>query len=159
MANMIYVTIKGETQGLISQGCSTLDSIGNRYQNGHENRIMVLQFNHGLTVAQNVNYQPVNFIKPLDKSSPLLMIAAANREKMELTFDVYRTSQIGSQELFYSILLTGAKICGLNVNYPHVVNDNKGQPEEVVSVQYVNITCRHYMAGTSGYCIWDEMVY
>ncbi|SCZ56684.1 type VI secretion system effector, Hcp1 family [Photorhabdus luminescens] len=79
MANMIYVTIKGESQGLISQGCSTLDSIGNRYQNGHENQIMVLQFNHGLTVAQNVNYQPVNFIKLLDKLSPLLMIAAANK--------------------------------------------------------------------------------
>lgn len=32
MAHMIYVTIKGKQQGLISAGCSTLNSIGNRYQ-------------------------------------------------------------------------------------------------------------------------------
>ncbi|MBC8953273.1 hypothetical protein Xenpb_02004 [Xenorhabdus sp. PB62.4] len=31
MANSIYVTIKGKLQGLISQGCSTLDSIGNKF--------------------------------------------------------------------------------------------------------------------------------
>ncbi|AWK42315.1 hypothetical protein A4R40_12800 [Photorhabdus laumondii subsp. laumondii] len=53
----------------------TLNSVDNRYQNGDENQITVLQFNHGLAVIQNVNYQPVNFIKLLDKSSLLLMIA------------------------------------------------------------------------------------
>ncbi|WP_254921173.1 hypothetical protein [Photorhabdus luminescens] len=35
----------------------TLDSIGNRCQNGDENQIAVLQFNHGLTVI---------YIDPLD---------------------------------------------------------------------------------------------
>lgn len=34
MANLIYASIDGEKQGLISAGCSTLDSIGNRYQLG-----------------------------------------------------------------------------------------------------------------------------
>ncbi|OTA20506.1 hypothetical protein Xbed_01310 [Xenorhabdus beddingii] len=40
MANSIYVTIKGKNQGLISQGCSTLDSIGNKFQMGHEDQIL-----------------------------------------------------------------------------------------------------------------------
>ncbi|WP_422616000.1 type VI secretion system tube protein Hcp [Photorhabdus caribbeanensis] len=67
----------------------TLDSVDNRYQNGDENQIEVLQFNHGLTVIQNINYQKVNFIKLLDRSSLLLMIAAVSHEKLELIFDVY----------------------------------------------------------------------
>ncbi|CAQ83559.1 conserved hypothetical protein [Photorhabdus asymbiotica] len=32
MANLIYLTIKGKTQGLLSSGCSSIDSIGNKYQ-------------------------------------------------------------------------------------------------------------------------------
>ncbi|GKW17185.1 hypothetical protein PEC301937_31340 [Pectobacterium carotovorum subsp. carotovorum] len=39
MANLIYTSINGQKQGLISSGCSTLDSIGNRYQTGHEDQI------------------------------------------------------------------------------------------------------------------------
>ncbi|PHM36269.1 hypothetical protein XIS1_1110067 [Xenorhabdus innexi] len=60
MANSIYVTIKGKLQGLISQGCSTLDSIGNKYQLGHEDQVFVLQFNHGVARAQNVAHQLIS---------------------------------------------------------------------------------------------------
>ncbi|MGJ0576946.1 type VI secretion system tube protein TssD [Xenorhabdus bovienii] len=42
MSYMIYLTLNGKKQGLISAGCSTLDSIGNRYQKGHEDQIQVL---------------------------------------------------------------------------------------------------------------------
>lgn len=30
MANISYLSLSGETQGLISAGCSTLDSVGNK---------------------------------------------------------------------------------------------------------------------------------
>ncbi|WP_145564584.1 Hcp family type VI secretion system effector [Yersinia aldovae] len=159
MANLIYLTLKGEKQGLISQGCSTLASIGNKYQSGHENQIFILQLNHSITRSQNVNHQPINFIKPLDKSSPLLMIAITDNETVDLVFDFYRTSQSGSQEKYYSVSLQGATLVGLNVNYPHAINHDNGQPEEVVSVQYRDITCQHHIAGTSGYSIWDDRVY
>ncbi len=36
MANIIYLTLKGKKQGLISAGCGSLNSIGNHYQHGHE---------------------------------------------------------------------------------------------------------------------------
>ncbi|GEM_PF-3581787 len=35
MANHGYMTISGESQGLISAKCSTQDSIGNKWQEGH----------------------------------------------------------------------------------------------------------------------------
>ena len=35
MANISYLSLSGETQGLISAGCSTLDSVGNKAHPHH----------------------------------------------------------------------------------------------------------------------------
>ncbi len=45
MANIIYLTLKGKKQGLISAGCGSLNSIGNNYQHGHENEIFIYSLN------------------------------------------------------------------------------------------------------------------
>ncbi|SHM25388.1 hypothetical protein SAMN05216301_1999 [Morganella morganii] len=47
MAHPIYLTLTGKNQGLISAGCSSVDSIGNRYQAGHENEILILNLSAG----------------------------------------------------------------------------------------------------------------
>ncbi|WP_231128851.1 type VI secretion system tube protein TssD [Proteus cibi] len=75
MAYPVYLTLKGKVQGLISVGCSSLDSIGNRYQLNHEDEIQVISLNNGSFRTQNASYQPVIFTKPIDKSSPLLSTA------------------------------------------------------------------------------------
>lgn len=75
MANLIYASINGIKQGLISAGCSTLDSIGNRCQKGHEDQAYILAFDHNISRMQNVSHQPVRITKPIDKSSPLLGMA------------------------------------------------------------------------------------
>lgn len=41
MANIVYLTLKGETQGLISAGCSSLQSVGNKAQVSHGDQILV----------------------------------------------------------------------------------------------------------------------
>ncbi|MCE1649568.1 type VI secretion system tube protein Hcp, partial [Enterobacter hormaechei] len=105
------------------------------------------------------NHSPIVFIKPQDKSSPLLMMAISDNETLNLKFDFYRTAQSGSQELYYSIECREATIIELSPNYPHSVNHAEAQPEEIVSIKYKDIICRHHMAGTSGYSVWDERVY
>ena len=49
MANLIYASIKGKKQGLISAGCSTYASTGNRFQAGHEDEIMMLSLETGIS--------------------------------------------------------------------------------------------------------------
>ncbi|CAQ83014.1 MULTISPECIES: Hcp family type VI secretion system effector [Photorhabdus] len=159
MANSIYVTIRGKKQGLISAGCSSYDSIGNKYQIGHEDQIFVLSFEHDITREQNVNHQPVRFVKPIDKSSPLLGIAISDNEELELLFEFYRTSSIGAQEKYYSVMITKATIKSFSVLYPHSVTHADNQPEEMLSISYQNITWKHYIAGTSGYSICEDRVY
>ncbi|HEI1622924.1 TPA: type VI secretion system tube protein Hcp, partial [Escherichia coli] len=40
MSNIVYLTVTGEQQGSIFAGCGTTESIGNRWQSGHENEIL-----------------------------------------------------------------------------------------------------------------------
>jgi type VI secretion system Hcp family effector len=54
MANHCYMTINGKSQGLISAGCSTQDSIGNKCQEGHRDEIMVMSYNHNMLNEGNV---------------------------------------------------------------------------------------------------------
>ncbi|WP_323839193.1 Hcp family type VI secretion system effector [Photorhabdus africana] len=159
MSNLIYATIKGKNQGLISAGCSTFDSIGNKYQENHRDQILVYSATHSLTRIQHVSHHPFNIIKPIDKSSPLLGLAISNNEELHILLDFYRTSSEGAQEKFYSIELTKAKINALNTNYPHSLTHAENQPEESISVIYQNITWSHHIAGTSAYSIRDDEVY
>lgn len=53
MANISYLSLSGETQGLISAGCSTLDSVGNKAQPEHKDQIMVYALMHSISRSQN----------------------------------------------------------------------------------------------------------
>ncbi|MCE1695355.1 type VI secretion system tube protein Hcp, partial [Enterobacter hormaechei] len=95
MSYLIYLSLKGKKQGLISAGCSTPESIGNRYQAGREDEIQVLHIRHGMTRDQNVNHLPVSFTKPIDKSSPLLGLAIDKNELLDALFKCYRVNLAG----------------------------------------------------------------
>ncbi|MDX7989271.1 Hcp family type VI secretion system effector [Xenorhabdus sp. 12] len=153
MSHIIYLSLKGKKQGLISAGCSTPESIGNRYQAGRENEIQVLSVNHSVSRDQNAHHHPVSFTKPIDKSSPLLAMAIDGNELLEATFLCYRTSQMGQLEAFYEIKLTGATIVNFTCHYPHSINSNDQIPYETVQLDYKSISCNHIAAGTSGYSI------
>lgn len=159
MSYMIYLTLNGAQQGLISAGCSSIESIGNRCQSGHEDKIQVLGLNHLITREQHVSHHPIDFIKPIDKSSPLLTIAISNNEKLTASFYFYRTNATGQMEVFYEVKLTGASIIDISSTYPHSINNNELMPYDRVLLRYDSITVEHKIAGTSGYSIWDDRVY
>ncbi|KAA1174613.1 Hcp family type VI secretion system effector [Photorhabdus heterorhabditis] len=159
MSHMIYLTLSGKKQGLISAGCSTLDSIGNRYQKGHEDQIQVLSLNHTITREQNVSHHPIQFIKPIDKSSPLLAMSIDSNESLNGSFIFYRTSQAGNLEVFYEVKFTEATITDISSTYPSSVNSNELIPYEKIYLNYKSITWNHVTSGTSAYSIWNNRVY
>lgn len=55
MANHGYMTINGRVQGLISAGCSSQDSIGNKCQTAHTDEIMVLSYTHNMANIGSIN--------------------------------------------------------------------------------------------------------
>lgn len=159
MANSIYLTLNGQKQGLLSAGCCSLDSIGNKAQIAHLDQIMVYELNHHLTRIENVNHQCLTIRKPVDKSSPLLGRAISDNEILTCEFPVYRTNRFGINELYYMIKLTDARVCEIKLSIPHTVNDSKELSEEVISFVYEAISWEHCIAGTSAYSLWMDRVF
>lgn len=159
MASSIYLILNGKNQGLISAGCSSLDSIGNKAQIAHLDQIMVYELTHRLTRIENVNHQCLTIRKPIDKSSPLLGKAINDNEILTCEFPLYRTNRFGISEIYYKLKLTDARICDIGITVPHTVNDSKGLPEESISFVYEAISWEHCIAGTSAYSLWMDRVY
>ncbi|CNI31009.1 Hcp1 family type VI secretion system effector [Yersinia aldovae] len=159
MANLIYLTLNGEKQGLISSGCSTVDSIGNRFQRGHEDQIQVISLNHIITREQHASHHPLAFTKPIDKSTPLLGVSISNNELLDAEFSMYRTNASGAIEIFFSVKLTDAHIVDVSCAFPNSIENNSLIPYEKVLLKYKSISWEHKIAGTSGYSIWDDRVY
>ncbi|HEK1095289.1 TPA: Hcp family type VI secretion system effector [Proteus mirabilis] len=159
MANIIYLKLNGKNQGLISKGCSTIASIGNKFQEKHKDEILVYSMSLNLSRNQNVSFNPIDIKKPIDKSSPLLAQCLTNNEKINCEFYFYRTSINGGLELYYKIKLTNAEIVNLTCFYPSSETHNEFQPQEEISIKYESITWEHIIAGTSSYSLWEDRVY
>lgn len=152
MENSVFMTIKGSTQGLITEGAFTPESVGNIYQNGHENESAIMSYDYGTATPLNQagqisgqrSHQPLRVTKHLDKSSPLLFEASNKGETLTtVELKMYRTSYAGKQEHYYTIVLTDAVISSLNSS------SNGSEPIEALSFSYRKIELRHETASTS----------
>lgn len=108
MADIIYLTLNGNKQGLISAGCSSYDSIGNRYQNNHSDEILVYSTDYDISRHQNISHAPFVFEKADDKSSALLLSSITNNEILECDFKYYRIDKNGGllHYIVYLIVIT-----------------------------------------------------
>lgn len=159
MANPGYMTITGKAQGLISAGCSSQDSIGNKYQSAHTDEIMVIAYHHNMANIGNLNkptHGPILITKGVDKSSPLLAQALSSREEINCTISFYRVSSFGIQEKFYSVSVQGGIIVDLTSDMPHAVLHGDAEPEEQLAIRYREITWTHHLAGTTGQSFWGD---
>lgn len=159
MANHGYMSITGQKQGLISAGCSSHESIGNKCQIAHVDEIMVLSFVHQMSNAENSQHAlhgPVIIDKNIDKATPLLAQALANREVVNCELTFYRVSKFGSQEKFFTVKLKECLIANQLMVMPHTTSENDAQPQEKIAIRYRDITWTHHLANTSGWASWDD---
>lgn len=153
------MSITGTQQGLISAGCSTQDSIGNKCQLDHRDEIMVLSFDHNLFNAENNQralHQPFYVTKMIDKATPLLARALDTGERLECKLNFFRTGAGGLKEKYYSVTLSGAVIVQQQVAMPHAVLFNDQEPQEHLAIRYRDVAWVHHIASTTGYASWAE---
>ncbi|MEI8632135.1 type VI secretion system tube protein TssD [Vibrio sp. PP-XX7] len=102
--------------GLISSGCNTKDSMGNRYpENLHADQITVLECHYSMSKLPSqpgIKHNGIQITKPKDKASPLLATAFAKQEHLEGTIILYRTNEKGRYEKHYAIEFQKAVITG-----------------------------------------------
>lgn len=158
MANIIYLKIQGKNQGLISAGCSSFDSVGNKYQANHQDQILVYSVDHELSYRQNVAHHPVVITKGIDKSSPLLNNAITTGELLDCELNFYRISVSGGIEPYYLIKLQNAKLQYISIHYPNSLTDDEQQPFEQLHLSYETISWKHIKANTYAYAFWDDVI-
>ncbi|RPX12267.1 Hcp family type VI secretion system effector [Pseudomonas aeruginosa] len=166
MATPAYMSITGTKQGLITAGAFTEDSVGNTYQEGHEDQVMVQGFNHEVIIPRDPQsgqptgqrvHKPVVITKVFDKASPLLLAALTSGERLtKVEIQWYRTSAAGTQEHYYTTVLEDAIIVDIK-DYMHNCQD-PGNAHfthlEDVHFTYRKITWTHEVSGTSGSDDW-----
>lgn len=160
-----YMSIEGKTQGKITDGASSEDSVGNIGQEGHENEVLVQAFDHKILVPRDPQsgqptgqrvHQPLTITKVYDKSSPMLYQALTTGERLKVKVKWFRTSSAGSQEHYFTHELEDAIIVDISAHMPNC--QDPGQAHfthlENVSFTYRKITWTHEVAGTSGSDDW-----
>lgn len=152
MAHTAYVKIVGKSQGCISQGANTKDSIGNKAQSSHKDEITVLACD--FSGSRDGGAGELTFTKPIDKSSPLLGVAMSKGEHLQCSINFYRTNEQGYNERFYTIELVDAVINTLSFNMPNVLQSGDEDISEAISVTKRDIIWKHNIAGTEGYDSW-----
>ncbi|WP_144940588.1 Hcp family type VI secretion system effector [Pseudomonas alabamensis] len=168
MPTPAYISIRGETQGNITQGAFTAESVGNIFVEGHEDEILVQEISHHISVPTDPQsgqpagqrvHGPLTFTCALNKATPLLYNALTSGEMLptvELSW--YRTSIEGKQERFFTTILTNAIIVDIDLVMPHAQDKNNKDFTQFlkVSMTYRGITWEHLIANTSGSDDWRK---
>ena len=170
MATPAYMSVTGTKQGLITAGAFTADSVGNTYQEGHEDQVMVQGFQHEVIIPRDPQsgqptgqrvHKPVIITKVFDKASPLLLAALTSGERLtEIVIQWYRTSAAGTQEHYYTTTLEDAIIVDIK-DYMHNCQDPGNSHFthlEDVHFTYRKITWTHEVSGTSGSDDWRSPI-
>lgn len=129
MPTPCYISITGQTQGNITAGAFTADSVGNIYVQGHEDEMLVQEFLHNVTVPTDPqsgqpsgqrSHKPFIFTVALNKAVPLLYNALASGEMLPKTeLHWWRTSVEGKQEHYFTTRLTDSTIVDMKLHMPH----------------------------------------
>ena len=156
MSNLIFLTIKGSSQGFISKGATSPESVANYHVHNHEDEIIVKSFEYGASnQAHPVSRKPVGlgrtkpFVikKMIDKSSPLLYQAQTKGETLtDFNLKVYRTSYNGKHEHYLTIALEDARIS-------HISLDNH---VETIYFVYKSMNFEHIIASTVSKSVWQN---
>lgn len=135
-----YLSINGARQGFISQAAYTAESVGNGWQEGHEDEILIQAFSMGVEQPRDPQHGqpngrrrhlPATITKITDRASPMMWKALCSGEVLQLEMKFYRTSLEGEQEHYFTVQWTDAVLVDgkgyipdclskLNDNYSHM---------------------------------------
>jgi type VI secretion system secreted protein Hcp len=166
MPTPAYISIEGATQGNITAGAFTEESVGNTYVEGHEDECLVQAFDHEVIIPRDPQsgqptgqrvHKPLTITKVFDKASPLLYAALTTGERLpKCTIKWWRTSTAGVQEHYFTTELVDAIIVSIKARMPNCQDPGMAHFThlEDVSFTYRQITWTHEVGGTSGTDDW-----
>lgn len=168
MATPAFISIHGKTQGHITKGAFTADSVGNVYVEGHEDEILAQEIDHQITTPTDPQsgqpsgqreHKPLTFTSSLSKASPMLYQALATGEALP-TVEVkwFRTSVDGKQEHFFTTKLEDATVVEIHTVLPHAQDKDNANYTQLIktSLSYRKVSWSHVVAGTEASDDWRK---
>jgi type VI secretion system secreted protein Hcp len=160
MAETVHLYLKANGKDI--QGESTQTSLG------RENSIECVSYEQGVTSAREAGtgtvvgrrqYTPLTITKRIDKSSPLLMKALVNNEKIDATFKFFRPNPAGdgTTEQFYSVALKEGHIASVKQIVPETLNPVTASypPLEQVAFVFKTISWTYTKGGVTHEDSWS----
>ncbi len=169
MAIHAFATFEGVSQGEISSGALSEDSVGTAYQSGMEDYCAVFNIDSEIgrdtdAVSGQINSLPkikkFELTKQIDKATPLLKNALATGEQLTVTIEYYWISASGEEELFYTEELENAVLTSIktNMSTTSTAPGESAAPTETLCLRANAVTWSHEPGGTEGqYSFSDGM--
>ncbi len=114
MALNAYLTLTGETQGLVEGSVTQAGREGMMEVNGWNHEVISrFKAGTGRTTGKR-RHKPITVIKPIDKATPILANILVNNENItDWRLDCWRPSRSGKEQQYYTIELINASIAGI----------------------------------------------
>ena len=161
MAETVHLVLKANGQEI--KGESTQHDLG------REGTIECLQFKDSVRTARELGsraavgrrvHEPLEFVKRIDSSSPLLAKALCRNEKIEGTFRFYRPNPAGdgTTEQFFTVEITDGRVDSIERLSPnaHDPASSKAPPLETVRVVYHTIRWVYEVTGAEYVDSWSS---
>lgn len=126
MAMTSYMKVIGRNQGEMQGDCPQAGREGLILVYGMDHSVEIPRDTHtGLPTGQRI-HKPLVITKAFDKSSPKLMQAVCSGEQVTVQLDFYRITDLGKEELYYTIKLDNAIVVNTRSYKPTTfVEENK----------------------------------
>jgi type VI secretion system secreted protein Hcp len=143
------------------------DIKGSSRVQGREGSVEVKGFSHGLNLPVDNHsgkvtgqrmHSPMLIEKEFDSVSPYLYKAVAKGQTLKSAeLKWYRINDAGKEEVYFTMLMEGVKVVGVNPNMANMNSDSSGMNHfELVSLLYDRITW-HYADGNIQFSdTWEE---
>lgn len=161
MAETVHLYLKSNSEDI--QGESTQTSLG------RENSIECLSFVDAVRTAREKGsglatgrrtFEPIQFRKRIDKSSPLLARSLCNNEVIQGVFKFFRPNPAGdgTTEHFFTVEFGEGRVASIRRVSPDVIDPASASepPTEEVSFVFHNITWTYEPSGAMHHDNWRE---
>lgn len=163
MAQIGFLKITGSSQGLISAGANSQDSIGNNFVDGSDyaDQCLLTAFDSNVSVPTNPQtgqptgspvQLPSTFTKYVDKASPLMWQALTSGETLDMVLSLWRTTSTGTQQKYFTAEWTNAVLVGGSITKPDVLNTQNASylDHDKWAFTFGAVTWTNVATGTSG---------
>lgn len=136
MKETIYITMRGDKQGLISHQCCSIDNSNKIIEPCHIDKI--LAFSVDLNFSKSTGTQSVTIEKYVDPSTPLLLTAISENERLDCIIEIFHPGQTDEQKINISYHLVDAYLTRIDL-VSDVANEDS-LAHEKITMTFSSIT-------------------